>query len=52
MKRNLTATSDDDKTIFITAGDGFVQSIFLQYGITYDDSVSSVRDGGFGSTGR
>ena len=29
---------------------GIAEGIFIEYGITYDDEVSEVRDGGFGST--
>ena len=32
------------------AGDGFMQGIFVEYGITLDDDVTEVRNGGFGST--
>lgn len=34
----------------VNAGDAFMQSIFLPYGITYDDAADGVRDGGLGST--
>lgn len=39
-----------DKTLQINNGDAFVQGIFMEYGITEDDKVEDVRDGGFGST--
>ena len=29
---------------------GFAQGIFMQFGITEDDEVKDVRNGGFGST--
>ena len=29
---------------------GFMQGIFVEYGITVDDDVTDVRNGGFGST--
>jgi len=32
-------------------GDSFCQGIFVPYGITVDDHVSEIRNGGFGSTG-
>lgn len=41
---------DDGHTVTVNAGDGFAQGIFLQFGITFDDQASGVRDGGFGST--
>ena len=28
----------------------FMQGIFVEYGITVDDSVETIRNGGFGST--
>ena len=36
----------------LKAGEGFMQGIFLEYGITQDDEADGVRNGGFGSTGR
>lgn len=41
---------DDGHTVTLSAGDGFAQGIFLQFGITQNDCASGVRDGGFGST--
>lgn len=41
---------DDGHTVLLSAGDGFAQGIFLQFGITVDDDASGIRDGGFGST--
>ena len=35
----------------INTGDAFCQGILMPYGITVDDDVSEIRDGGFGSTG-
>ena len=34
----------------VAAGTGFAQGIFVEYGITVDDDVTDVRNGGFGST--
>lgn len=36
----------------VNAGEAFMQTIFLPFGIAYDDAADGVRDGGFGSTGR
>ena len=36
--------------IQIPAGIGFMQGIFVEYGITVDDDADAVRNGGFGST--
>ena len=38
------------KAVHIAKGTGFAQGIFVQYGITLDDQVTTVRNGGFGST--
>ena len=46
----LTNDSNEGKTFQIKAGEGFMQGIFVEYGITVDDSVTDVRNGGFGST--
>lgn len=46
----LKITNRGDQTVTIGAGDRFAQGIFLPYGITYDDDVKSVRNGGMGST--
>ena len=39
-----------DKEVNIPVGTAFAQGIFMQYGITEDDAVTSSRNGGFGST--
>ena len=46
----LTNDSNEEKTVQIKAGEGFMQGIFVEYGITVDDEASAVRNGGFGST--
>lgn len=38
------------KPIELNAGDAFCQGILIPYGITVDDDVAEVRNGGFGST--
>lgn len=48
----ITNDSNEDKTLCLRAGEGFMQGIFVEYGITLDDDVSAVRNGGFGSTSR
>lgn len=42
--------SNENKTVELKAGNGFAQGIFVEYGITYDDDVTDVRNGGLGST--
>ena len=44
-------TNNGRADIIVEAGTGFMQAIFLPYGITYSDDVKSVRNGGMGSTG-
>ena len=46
----ITNDSNEGKTLEIGAGVGFIQGIFMQYGITVDDDADGVRNGGFGST--
>ena len=46
----LTNDSNEGKTVNIEKGSGFMQGIFIEYGITYDDDTVDVRNGGFGST--
>lgn len=46
----ITNDSREGKTLEISAGMGFMQGIFLEYGITVDDDASEIRNGGFGST--
>lgn len=48
----LTNDSNEGKTVSLKAGDGFMQGIFVEYGITVDDDARETRNGGFGSTGR
>lgn len=46
----LTNDSREGKVLELSAGSGFMQGIFVEYGITTDDDVVAVRNGGFGST--
>ena len=46
----ITNDSNENKVVSVKKGEGFSQGIFIEYGITFDDDVSDVRDGGFGST--
>lgn len=46
----ITNDSNEGKTVEIPAGTGFIQGIFLEYGITVDDDATEIRNGGFGST--
>ena len=46
----ITNDSNEGKTLEIKKGQGFMQGIFVEYGITVDDDTVEVRNGGFGST--
>ena len=46
----ITNDTNEGKTIELPAGTGFMQGIFVEYGITVDDEVEEKRNGGFGST--
>ena len=42
----ITNDSREGKTVCLEAGAGFMQGIFVEYGITVDDCVTAVRNGG------
>jgi dUTP pyrophosphatase len=46
----LTNDSNENKAVSIEEGTGFIQGIFVEYGITIDDEAMDLRNGGFGST--
>ena len=46
----ITNDSNEDKIVTVEKGTGFMQGIFMEYGITYDDDVEEERNGGLGST--
>lgn len=46
----ITNDTNEGKTVQIPAGTGFMQGIFVEYGITFDDEVTDIRNGGLGST--
>ena len=48
----ITNDSNEEKELKLKQGDGFMQGIFLEYGITLDDEADGIRNGGFGSTDR
>lgn len=50
MFAKLTNDTNEGKTVELKSGTGFMQGIFVEYGITMDDDVQTVRNGGFGST--
>ena len=46
----ITNDSNENKTILIEENVAFMQGIFVEYGITFDDETTTVRNGGLGST--
>lgn len=46
----ITCDAKSEKEVILKKGMAFAQGIFLEYGITYDDNVTTIRNGGFGST--
>lgn len=48
----VTNCSNENKVVSIDKGNGFAQGIFIEYGITEDDEVNGIRNGGFGSTNK
>lgn len=50
IQAKITNDSRDGKTMEVEAGTGFMQGIFVEYGITVDDQTTEIRNGGFGST--
>lgn len=48
----ITNDSNENKVLSVPQGQGLIQGIFVEYGITYDDDTTGIRDGGFGSTSK
>jgi len=48
----ITNDTNENRTVIVNSGDGFMQGIFVEYGTTYDDDTDGIRNGGFGSTGK
>lgn len=48
----LKLTNNGREWLRISKGEKIAQGIFCEYGLTVDDEVDTVRNGGFGSTGR
>ena len=46
----VTNDSNEGKTVELKSGEGFMQGIFVEYGITLDDDADGIRNGGLGST--
>ena len=48
----ITNDSNEGKVLSLKKGDAFMQGIFVEYGITFDDDATVIRNGGFGSTSK
>ena len=46
----ITNDTNEGKPVSVESGKGFAQGIFMPFGITEDDDVDEIRNGGFGST--
>lgn len=46
----ITNDTKENKTLVLKKGEGFMQGIFLPFGLAEGDHVTAIRDGGFGST--
>lgn len=47
----ITNDTRDNKILTLDCNDRFVQAIFHPFGITFNDEINNIRNGGFGSTG-
>lgn len=48
----ITNDSKENKRVSIKSGEAIFQGIFVEYGITFDDQVAEIRNGGIGSTNK
>lgn len=46
----ITNATNEGKIVEVKQGQGFMQGLFIEFGITFDDDVTAQRNGGFGST--
>lgn len=46
----ITNDTRENKILELKKGQGFMQGVFLEYGITVDDDTNEIRNGGLGST--
>ncbi len=48
----ITCDAKESKEVLLKKGMAFMQGVFVEYGITIDDEVTDIRNGGFGSTNK
>lgn len=46
----ITNDSNENKTLVLKKGEGFMQGIFMPFGLAEGDATTAQRNGGFGST--
>ncbi len=46
----ITNDTNENLELEIKTGEGFMQGVFVEFGITFDDVCEKIRNGGFGST--
>lgn len=46
----ITNDCREGKTLAVKKGEAFMQGVFMPFGITEDDNVKNIRNGGIGST--
>ena len=46
----ITNASNEGRVISLKSGEAFAQGLFVPFGITEDDNVTDIRNGGIGST--
>lgn len=46
----ITCDAKEPKELLLKKGMAFMQGVFVEYGITFDDDTTTVRNGGLGST--
>ena len=51
IQLKITMDAKSDKKLIINKGDRLMQGILIPHGITYNDDVTTIRNGGLGSTG-
>lgn len=48
----MMSDNRESRVLILEQGEAFAQGIFVEFGITEDDDVSAIRNGGFGSTSK
>ena len=51
IQLKITMDTKSDKSLTVNKGDRIMQGVLIPYGVTYDDDVSTIRNGGLGHSG-